>query len=109
MDLDSFINEVNADFVANREYYTDLVRGLIPEVQIIALEITGSYSFDSSKRPTEESDIDLKIIYSGDLSEEEVAERLYGEIYGVGGTFDIIPFKVEKNPKKCFYCRGYIL
>lgn len=98
MSLDDFIEDVQEDFINNQNYYLSSIQALLPEVHIAGIELAGTYSFDSEKMPIEESDIDLKVFYSGPLLEIEVAERLYGKIHGVGGTFDIIPIGLKQNP-----------
>jgi len=93
--LEDFIEEVQEDFINNELEYLRMIQDLLPEVKIKAVELTGSYAFNSTKKPTEESDVDLKVIYSGSLSEQEVADCLYGNIHGFGGCFDIVPHKIS--------------
>jgi hypothetical protein len=93
-DLDEFIYLVQEDFIVNQANYLAQAGDILSHVEIVGIELIGSYSPDSSRQPTEESDIDLRVSYRGSLSEQEVAEGLYGQIHGFGGVFDIIPHKL---------------
>ena len=94
-DLEEFIYRVQEDFLINQNSYLAVVQGYLPYVEILGIELTGSYSPGSSRQPTEDSDIDLRVLYRGSQGEQEVAEQLYGRISGYGGIFDIIPERVN--------------
>ncbi|GAI84320.1 unnamed protein product [marine sediment metagenome] len=89
-----FVRDTVDDFALNKEEYKNRVESLVPEVKIQNIELTGSYA--KGGKPTETSDVDLLVEYSGVLSEDTVRERLLGQIGGFGGSlFDVVVNKVE--------------
>lgn len=93
-DFWEFVQEVRDDFEDNQDAYLDMVQDILPEA--ITVNLIGSYGPDGS--PTPDSDVDMEVVYAGILEPEDVYEMLKGQIYGPGGTFDIIPTRIETNP-----------
>uniref|UniRef100_A0A6H1ZL88 Uncharacterized protein n=1 Tax=viral metagenome TaxID=1070528 RepID=A0A6H1ZL88_9ZZZZ len=86
-----FVTDVVNDFSQNKVSYQEELQSLIPDIKIESIELTGSYA--SQGKPTEDSDIDILVRYSGAMSEEAIATALAGKVQGFGGAFDIVPQK----------------
>jgi len=107
--LRQFVEEVRQDFLLNKQDYLTEIQSLVPEIQVVDIRLIGSYG--KGGHPTPDSDVDLEVLYTTtQTTPEEVADRLYGKIYGYGGVFDIVPKEIEKlmdgpyryNPDEAF-------
>lgn len=97
-ELLAFVKEVQEDFYNNQQEILNYVRAQLPEVLVSRVDLCGTYALNSQRAPTEQSDVDLAIYYSGGMDEQAVADRLYNSINGIGGTYDIVPFRSKSNP-----------
>lgn len=89
MDFKLYVKRVREEFTANRASLLAAAKELIPEVSHI--ELTGSYH---DGNPTEDSDVDLMVLYTGPKPAEEVAAKLYGRLHGdLAGAYDIVVAK----------------
>jgi len=89
-----FKREVYRLFRENKRLIKREAQGLLPEVKVIDVKLSGSYG---RRRPTEESDIDVKVIYRGNLDIDIAWERLIDKlgIPGLPGAVDVHIEKVE--------------
>ena len=93
MNLADFAQSVRDDFrECGLDYLTE-VQQLVPEVKILGVQLTGSFA--PGHMPTEESDVDMEVMYRGELTEDDVTSRLRGRVNGYGGVFDIVPVQLE--------------
>jgi len=94
----NFIKTVREDFKRNKQKYLKQAQSIYPEANIVDIKLIGSYRLGNT--PTEDSDIDLGIVYANRNTDEyELVEKFKGEIFGYGGIFDIVPVFVNKKEK----------
>jgi len=84
----SFKKDVYSNFKRHKKSIKRSIQFRVPEIEVVDIALSGSYG---SRSPTEESDIDIKVIYRGDLDRDIIYNRLMGEIGipGVPGVCDI--------------------
>jgi len=84
--FEEFKQKVYQDFKKDKKNLKKQAQKRLPEVNVIDVKLIGSYAQGLA---TEESDIDILIKYSGNLSEQTVRDRLRGELGGYGGVYDV--------------------
>lgn len=89
-----FRREVYRLFRENKKLIKRDAQKLLPEVKVVDVRLGGSYG---RRTPTEESDIDIKVVYKGNLDRDMVWDRLVGKlgIPGLPGAVDIHVEEVE--------------
>ena len=89
-----FKREVYRLFRENKRLIKREAQELLPEVKVVDVRLSGSYG---RRKPTEESDIDIRVIYKGNLARDIVWDRLIDKlgIPGLPGALDIHVERVE--------------
>lgn len=107
--LEEFRNKVVEDFHQSRDGLLRRVQSLVPEARVHDIALYGSYRYPVGHPlgPTEESDVDLAIHHRGNMTDDQVYDSLSGQLYGLGGFYDIIPLH-DNNKGKSLVEKWYM-
>lgn len=100
-DFQQFVQEVRDDFERNKDDYAfqaqRLLNASLPGNKVVDVELHGSYRPGGS--PTPESDVDIKVYYSGPAEPEEVIAVILGKIvnHAGAGVFDVWAVKTDEE------------
>jgi predicted nucleotidyltransferase len=87
------VKEIKRYFYENKPRLLNQMQKLCPEAKIIDIEIGGSIK-KGTQRP--DSDIDIEVHYTGNISDKDLWYDLIGKFRGYGGDYDIIPVKMKQ-------------
>jgi len=83
-EFNAYVEDVRANIHKDYPSLIKQANGVLG-IKAIKAELSGSYARGN---PNEDSDIDIKIYYSGKASPEEVAAKLSGNLQGKYGLYD---------------------
>lgn len=91
--LKNFYKNIHKDIDNLNKYvpYATKIDGI--DITIHKWDLSGSFS---KGNPTPDSDVDLKVYYSGDIDRIDVAMHFAGNIGGQFGSYDCHAVKIEK-------------
>jgi hypothetical protein len=94
-EFEAFVQDVRDDFERNKGVYLrqaqEILSEELPGNTVVEVALIGSYS--PGRTPREDSDVDMKVVYSGPATPEDVAAQLAGHIvnHAGAGVFDVWP------------------
>jgi len=94
MSFANVIKFIKNDFNQNKPILLKKLQDIFPEAQIVDIAIGGSIAKGTA---TEESDVDIEVYYTGNVSDKDVWFKLSKTISGCKGFYDIVPRKRNGN------------